>query len=227
MEVTSNTYFRWPTEVTSFSRGVTLFRRAWWAQSSTWRRTSWAATTWTCSNRSASSARACTAAKTPRARDTSSPCWVRWPGWRFLRMTTTVWSTCWTTTSALSRSGTARSCPWCWWTEPTASVPATAPRSPTTTPGTWWPTSRGWWTGTSPRTWYGATPPSWGECCLFCRGHAGEGETWSIDFVYELTHSRSRNTHKSVTFSKFLMHFLPFKGLKFHTFSGGTCPGPS
>ena len=46
-------------------------------------------------------------------------------------------------------------------------------------------------------------------------------------FLYERTHSRRRNAYKNVTFSKFLMHFQPFKGLKFHNFSGPACPRTS
>ena len=38
------------------------------------------------------------------------------------------------------------------------------------------------------------------------------------------THCRRQNTHKNMTCSKFLMHFQPFKGIKFHKFSGGACP---
>ena len=48
----------------------------------------------------------------------------------------------------------------------------------------------------------------------------------TFDFLYELSHSRSRNTCKNVTFSTFLMDFQSFKGLKFHIFFEGTCPGP-
>ena len=46
----------------------------------------------------------------------------------------------------------------------------------------------------------------------------------TFDFLYEHTHSRRRNAHKNVTFSNFLMNFQPFKRLKFHKCSGGSCP---
>ena len=42
--------------------------------------------------------------------------------------------------------------------------------------------------------------------------------------LYGRTHSRKRNTNKTVTFVKLLMHSQPAKGLKFHQFSGGACP---
>ena len=38
---------------------------------------------------------------------------------------------------------------------------------------------------------------------------------WPFEFLYERTHSRPRNSHKNMTFAKFLMHFQPFKGIKF------------
>ena len=65
-----------------------------------------------------------------------------------------------------------------------------------------------------------------------CRGCAGGG-AWGLetpllgnsvrtfDFLYEHTHSRRRKAHKNVTFSKFLLHFHPFMGLKFQNFCGG------
>ena len=48
----------------------------------------------------------------------------------------------------------------------------------------------------------------------------------TFDFLYERTHSRKRSAYKNVILSKCLMHFQPFQGIKFYTFSGGTCPPP-
>ena len=63
-----------------------------------------------------------------------------------------------------------------------------------------------------------------------CRTTAGEGGLGtfgqlrpSLIFFTNVPHSRRRNSHKNVTFSKFLMHFQSFKGLKFPKFSGGAC----
>ena len=52
-----------------------------------------------------------------------------------------------------------------------------------------------------------------------------QGSVHDCDFLCEhTTYSRRQNAHKNVTFSKYPMHFQPFKGLKFHKFSGGACP---
>ena len=38
----------------------------------------------------------------------------------------------------------------------------------------------------------------------------------TFDYLYERTNCRRRKAHKYVPFSKFLMHYQPFEGLKFH-----------
>ena len=46
----------------------------------------------------------------------------------------------------------------------------------------------------------------------------------TFDFIYEPTHSRTRNAHKNVTLSKFPAFTGIFQGPIFHKCSGGACP---
>ena len=46
------------------------------------------------------------------------------------------------------------------------------------------------------------------------RGNTYHCDT-GFDFLYERTQSRQQNSHKNVTLQTFLMHFQPFRGLKF------------
>ena len=69
-------------------------------------------------------------------------------------------------------------------------------------------------------------PLRWALVCPVCQ-RPRRGRGWgdhTLAILYESSHSRRLNAYKNVAFSKFLMHFQPFKGIKFHKFSGGTCP---